>query len=83
MCVAFSPILRACYSECCQHKPVPTIIAEAVKTGAGAALIHIDFTAGASESPATLTAETQGEMVLIQLFHTHCTVLAGITGLTG
>lgn len=35
-----------------------TIIAEAMKTGAGAALIHIDFTAGTSEATATATAET-------------------------
>lgn len=54
-----------------------------MKTGAGAALIHIDFTAGAREAPATVTAETQRETVLIQLLHTHCTILARITGLTG
>lgn len=54
-----------------------------MKTGAGAALIHIDFTAGASEALATVTAETQREMVLIQLLHAHCTTLAWIAGLAG
>lgn len=34
-----------------------TVVAKAVETGAGAALIHIDFTAGAGEAPATVTAE--------------------------
>ena len=54
-----------------------------MNAGAGAALIHIDFTAGASEAPATVTAETQREMVLIQLLHAHCAVLAWVIGLAG
>lgn len=60
-----------------------TVITKAVKTGAGAALIHINFTAGPSEAPATVTAEAQREMVLIQLLHAHCAVLARIVGLAG
>lgn len=60
-----------------------TVVAKAVKTGAGAALIHIDFTAGAGEAPATVTAEAQREMVPIQLLHAHCAVLARIAGLAG
>lgn len=54
-----------------------------MKAGAGTALIHIDFTAGASEALATVTAETQRKMILIQLLHTHCTILARIVGLAG
>lgn len=54
-----------------------------MKTGAGAAFIHINFTAGASEAPATVTAEAQREMVLIQLLHAHRAVLARIVGLAG
>lgn len=60
-----------------------TVVAKAVKTGAGAALIHIDFTAGAGEAPATVTAEAQREMVPIQLLHAHCAVLTRIVGLAG
>lgn len=60
-----------------------TVIAKAMKTGAGAALIHINFTAGASEAPATVTAEAQREMVLIQLLHAHCAILAWIVSLAG
>lgn len=60
-----------------------TVIAKAVKTGAGAALIHINFTAGPSEAPATVTAEAQREMVLIQLLHAHRAVLARTVGLAG
>lgn len=60
-----------------------TVIAKAVKTGAGAALIHINFTARASEAPATVAAEAQREMVLIQLLHAHRAVLARIVGLAG
>lgn len=60
-----------------------TVIAKAVETGAGAALIHINFTAGPSEAPATVTAEAQREMVLIQLLHAHRAVLAWIVGLAG
>lgn len=41
-----------------RRKLFRTIIAEAMKTGAGTALIHIDFTAGTSEATATVTAET-------------------------
>lgn len=54
-----------------------------MKTGVGATLIHIDFTAGATESTATETAETQRETLLVQLLHAHCVVFTGITGLAG
>lgn len=60
-----------------------TIIAKAVKTGTGTALIHIDFTAGAGEALATVTAETQRKTLLIQLLHTHSAILARIAGLAG
>ena len=60
-----------------------TVIAEAVETGAGLALVHIDFTAGAGEAPLTVTPEAQREMVLIKLLHTLGGVLAGIIGLAG
>lgn len=81
VCILFC-ILPVCVLWC-QDRWFHTIIAEAVKTGTGAALIHINFTAGAGEALQTVTVETQREMVLIQLFLTHCTVLAGISGLTG
>lgn len=60
-----------------------TVVAEAVKTGVGAALVCVGFTAGASEATATATAETQRETVPIRLLNTHRVILAGIAGLAG
>ena len=60
-----------------------TIVAEAVKAGVGAALVHVDLTAGACEATSTATAETQREMDLIRFLYTLSTVLTGVVGLTG
>lgn len=76
------------YLQCLLHTPCQerlflTIVAEAVKTRAGTALIHVDFAAWASKTLATVTAEAQGEMVDIRLLYAHGTVLTWIAGLTG
>lgn len=63
-------------------KPL-TVVAEAVRAGTGGALVHVDFAAGAGEASATVTAEARWEPLLVQLLHTHASVLARVVGLAG
>lgn len=64
-------------------KAINSVIAEAVQTGVGAALVDVDFTAGTCKTLATSALEAQREEDEISLLHTLCPVIARINSLAG
>ena len=66
--------------ECGRKTEVLTVVAEAVQTGAGGALVDVELATGAGEAPGAAAAEAQREARRVGLLHALGPVLARVVG---